>query len=203
MYLLLPCICALYKTEYMLLIPTYLTRGHLCRTACRMSCPPMQTMFLRRRQRLPSNRWTRVSSQEVRWIGMNWRGVTSCCGFIVFSSIFYLLIWRSNWKILHLTKQFSSSSAFLVLRPRPLERGWRKTKDGSVAQPKVRLKQEVVSCNNQQQRGQRIVVPVKKLFAREKRPYGLGMVGRLTNRTYRKRIDSFVKRQIEDMDDHR
>uniref|UniRef100_A0AAQ5X8Z0 Inactive rhomboid protein n=1 Tax=Amphiprion ocellaris TaxID=80972 RepID=A0AAQ5X8Z0_AMPOC len=69
--------------------------------------------------------------------------------------------------------------------------------------PKVRLRQEVVSVNSHQQRGQRIVVPVKKLFAREKRPYGLGMVGRLTNRTYRKRIDSYVKRQIEDMDDHR
>uniref|UniRef100_A0A8C2WV87 Inactive rhomboid protein n=1 Tax=Cyclopterus lumpus TaxID=8103 RepID=A0A8C2WV87_CYCLU len=62
---------------------------------------------------------------------------------------------------------------------------------------------EVVSANSHQQRGQRIVVPVQKLFAREKRPYGLGMVGRLTNRTYRKRIDSFVKRQIEDMGDHR
>uniref|UniRef100_A0A672GV64 Inactive rhomboid protein n=1 Tax=Salarias fasciatus TaxID=181472 RepID=A0A672GV64_SALFA len=86
---------------------------------------------------------------------------------------------------------------------RPLERGWRKAKDGSLVQPKVRLKQEVVSVNNHQQRGQRIVVPVKKLFAREKRPYGLGIVGRLTNRTYRKRIDSYVKRQIEDMDDHR
>ncbi|KAM4524813.1 inactive rhomboid protein 1 isoform 1-T1 [Odontesthes bonariensis] len=85
----------------------------------------------------------------------------------------------------------------------PLERGWRKAKDGSLVQPKVRLKQEVVSVNSHQQRGQRIVIPVKKLFAREKRPYGLGMVGRLTNRTYRKRIDSFVKRQIEDMDDHR
>ncbi|XP_075884344.1 inactive rhomboid protein 1-like isoform X2 [Nelusetta ayraudi] len=83
----------------------------------------------------------------------------------------------------------------------PLERGWRKAKDGSLAQPKVRLKQEVVSVSRQ--RGQRIVVPVKRLFAKEKRPYGLGMVGRLTNRTYRKRIDSFVKRQIEDMDDHR
>uniref|UniRef100_A0A672GWW7 Inactive rhomboid protein n=1 Tax=Salarias fasciatus TaxID=181472 RepID=A0A672GWW7_SALFA len=82
-------------------------------------------------------------------------------------------------------------------------RGWRKAKDGSLVQPKVRLKQEVVSVNNHQQRGQRIVVPVKKLFAREKRPYGLGIVGRLTNRTYRKRIDSYVKRQIEDMDDHR
>ncbi|XP_061612569.1 inactive rhomboid protein 1 isoform X2 [Phyllopteryx taeniolatus] len=80
----------------------------------------------------------------------------------------------------------------------PLERGWRKAKDGSLVQPKVRVNQ-VVS----QQRGQRIAVPVKKFFAREKRPYGLGMVGRLTNRTYRKRIDSFVKRQIEDMDDHR
>ncbi|XP_029934389.1 inactive rhomboid protein 1 isoform X2 [Myripristis murdjan] len=85
----------------------------------------------------------------------------------------------------------------------PLERGWRKAKDGSLVQPKVRLRQEVVSVNGHQQRGQRIAVPVKKLFAREKRPYGLGMVGRLTNRTYRKRIDSFVQRQIEDMDDHR
>lgn len=54
-----------------------------------------------------------------------------------------------------------------------------------------------------QRRGQRITVPVKKLFAKEKRPYGLGMVGRLTNRTYRKRIDSYVKKQIEDMNDHR
>uniref|UniRef100_A0A8C1EKI1 Inactive rhomboid protein n=1 Tax=Cyprinus carpio carpio TaxID=630221 RepID=A0A8C1EKI1_CYPCA len=59
------------------------------------------------------------------------------------------------------------------------------------------------SAVNGQRRGQRIAVPVKKLFAREKRPYGLGMVGKLTNRTYRKRIDSYVKQQIEDMDDHR
>nr|XP_057917821.1 inactive rhomboid protein 1 isoform X1 [Doryrhamphus excisus] len=81
----------------------------------------------------------------------------------------------------------------------PSERGWRKAKHGSSVQPKAHLNQDAVS----QQRGQRITVPVKKLFAREKRPYGLGMVGRLTNRTYRKRIDSFVKRQIEDMDDHR
>lgn len=72
-----------------------------------------------------------------------------------------------------------------------------------MVQPRVRLKQEAVSVNGHQLRGQRIVAPVKKLFAREKRPYGLGMVGRLTNRTYRKRIDSFVKKQIEDMDDHR
>jgi len=86
---------------------------------------------------------------------------------------------------------------------RPLERGWRKAKDGPLVQPKVRLKQEVVSVNSHQQRGQRITVPVQKLFAREKRPYGLGMVGRLTNRSYRKRIDSFVKRQMEDMNDHR
>ncbi|XP_064415158.1 inactive rhomboid protein 1 isoform X2 [Latimeria chalumnae] len=84
----------------------------------------------------------------------------------------------------------------------PLERGWRKTKEGATIQPKVRLRQEVVSVSGQR-RGQRIVVPVKKLFAKEKRPYGLGMVGKLTNRTYRKRIDSYVKRQIEDMDDHR
>uniref|UniRef100_A0AAZ3RJL4 Inactive rhomboid protein n=1 Tax=Oncorhynchus tshawytscha TaxID=74940 RepID=A0AAZ3RJL4_ONCTS len=89
-----------------------------------------------------------------------------------------------------------------VSHPRPLERGWRKAKEGTPGPPKVPLRQEVVSVNGQR-RGQRIVVPVKKLFAREKRPYGLGMVGKLTNRTYRKRIDSYVKRQIEDMDDHR
>lgn len=92
---------------------------------------------------------------------------------------------------------------FVLTQSSPLERGWRKAKDSSLVQPRVRLKQEVVSVNGPQQRGQRITVPVKKLFAREKRPYGLGMVGRLTNRTYRKRIDSFVKRQIEDMDNHR
>ncbi|XP_012867134.1 PREDICTED: inactive rhomboid protein 1 isoform X1 [Dipodomys ordii] len=86
----------------------------------------------------------------------------------------------------------------------PLERGWRKQKEGGAlaTQPRVRLRQEVVSPAGPR-RGQRIAVPVHKLFAREKRPYGLGMVGRLTNRTYRKRIDSYVKRQIEDMDDHR
>ncbi|KAM8778717.1 inactive rhomboid protein 1 isoform 5-T5 [Rhynchonycteris naso] len=86
----------------------------------------------------------------------------------------------------------------------PLERGWRKQKEGgpSAPQPRVRLRQEVVSAAGQR-RGQRIAMPVRKFFAREKRPYGLGMVGRLTNRTYRKRIDSYVKRQIEDMDDHR
>ncbi|XP_070617672.1 inactive rhomboid protein 1 isoform X2 [Erythrolamprus reginae] len=84
----------------------------------------------------------------------------------------------------------------------PLERGWRKQKEGPPVQPKVRLRQEVVSLGLQR-RGQRITVPVRKLFSKEKRPYGLGMVGRLTNRTYRKRIDSFVKQQIEDMDDHR
>lgn len=83
-----------------------------------------------------------------------------------------------------------------------MERGWRKVKEGVVTQPKVRLQQEVVSVSGQR-RGQRIASPVKKLFAREKRSYGLGMVGRLTNRTYRSHIDSYVKRQIEDMDDHR
>ncbi|XP_058013297.1 inactive rhomboid protein 1 isoform X1 [Ahaetulla prasina] len=84
----------------------------------------------------------------------------------------------------------------------PLERGWRKQKEGASVQPKVRLRQEVVSLGLQR-RGQRITIPVRKLFSKEKRPYGLGIVGRLTNRTYRKRIDSFVKQQIEDMDDHR
>lgn len=92
---------------------------------------------------------------------------------------------------------------FIFTHSSPLERGWRKAKDNSAVHPRVRLKQEVVSVNGHQQRGQRIAAPVQKLFAREKRPYGLGMVGRLTNRTYRKRIDSFVRKQIEDMDDHR
>ncbi|XP_023805276.1 inactive rhomboid protein 1 isoform X3 [Oryzias latipes] len=82
----------------------------------------------------------------------------------------------------------------------PLERGWRKGKDGCLVQPKV-LNQEVVTSHHQ--RGQKITIPVKKLFTRQRRPYGLGMIGRLTNRTYRKRIDSFVQKQIEDMDNHR
>ncbi|KAM6951321.1 inactive rhomboid protein 1 [Aplochiton taeniatus] len=85
----------------------------------------------------------------------------------------------------------------------PLERGWRKAQDGPLLQHKVRLCQEVVSASGEARRGQRIAAPVQKLFAREKRPYGLGMVGRLTNRSYRQRIDSFVQRQIDDMDDHR
>ncbi|XP_061081155.1 inactive rhomboid protein 1-like isoform X2 [Conger conger] len=84
----------------------------------------------------------------------------------------------------------------------PLERGWRKSREGPPAPAKVPLRQEVVSVEGQR-RGQRIALPVKKLFAREKRPYGLGMVGKLTNRTYHKRIDSHVQRQIQDMDDHR
>uniref|UniRef100_A0A672FMR9 Inactive rhomboid protein n=1 Tax=Salarias fasciatus TaxID=181472 RepID=A0A672FMR9_SALFA len=92
-------------------------------------------------------------------------------------------------------QSFPSNPSSLLYR-------WRKAKEGTPGPPKVPLRQEVVSVNGQR-RGQRIVVPVKKLFAREKRPYGLGMVGKLTNRTYRKRIDSYVKRQIEDMDDHR
>ncbi|PWA16151.1 hypothetical protein CCH79_00019449 [Gambusia affinis] len=69
----------------------------------------------------------------------------------------------------------------------PLERGWRKAKDGAAPQ----------------RRGRRIAAPVQKLFARDKRPYGLGIVGRLTNRTYRQRLDSFVQKQIQDMDNHR
>uniref|UniRef100_A0A3Q3XB16 Inactive rhomboid protein n=1 Tax=Mola mola TaxID=94237 RepID=A0A3Q3XB16_MOLML len=95
-----------------------------------------------------------------------------------------------------------STYADEVFESPPLERGWRKAKEGTPGPPKVPLRQEVVSVTGQR-RGQRIVLPVKKLFAREKRPYGLGMVGKLTNRAYRKRIDSYVKRQIEDMDDHR
>lgn len=161
----------------------------------------MLTRFLRHHRRLPSNSWMRASSQGVRWIRTNWRGVTSCCGFIYF----FYIITHMHCLIISINDQ-SHTFLHFPLPPhqsRPLERGWRKAKDCSLVQPKVRLKQEVVSVNGHQQRGQRIVVPVKKLFAREKRPYGLGMVGRLTNRTYRKRIDSFVKRQIEDMDDHR
>uniref|UniRef100_A0A8C2IXH0 Inactive rhomboid protein n=1 Tax=Cyprinus carpio TaxID=7962 RepID=A0A8C2IXH0_CYPCA len=107
-----------------------------------------------------------------------------------------------KWHMHLLLGDFFDSIILSCSSNRPLERGWRKAKEGTSAPPKVRLRQEVVSVNGQR-RGQRIAVPVKKLFAREKRPYGLGMVGKLTNRTYRKRIDSYVKQQIEDMDDHR
>ncbi|KAL4669029.1 hypothetical protein H8959_007583 [Pygathrix nigripes] len=70
------------------------------------------------------------------------------------------------------------------------------------SQPKVRLRQEVVSTAGPR-RGQRIAVPVCKFFAREKQLYGLSMVGQLTSRTYHKHIDSSIRRQIEDMDNHR
>lgn len=43
----------------------------LFRTACRMSCPPTLTKFLRHHRRLPLNSWTRASSQEVRWTRTN------------------------------------------------------------------------------------------------------------------------------------
>ncbi|XP_027894948.1 inactive rhomboid protein 1 isoform X1 [Xiphophorus couchianus] len=77
----------------------------------------------------------------------------------------------------------------------PLERGWRKAKDGAPPQREA--------ASGPQRRGHRISAPVQKLFARDKRPYGLGMVGRLTKRTYRQRLDSFVQKQIQDMNDHR
>ena len=174
-------------------------RSDLCRTVCTMSCPLTQMRFSNHRQRLTSNIWMRASSQEVPWIRTSWRWVTSCCEFIFLYTILHMHTWASCMPNIS-----STEILFPLPGSRPLERGWRKAKDVSLVQPKMRLKQEVVSVNSQQQqRGQRIVVPVKKLFAREKRPYGLGMVGRLTNRTYRKRIDSFTKRQIEDMDDHR
>lgn len=165
-----------------------------------MSCPAMQMRFLKPHQRLPSKRWMRWSSQEVLWIRVSWRGATWCCEFIfAHAGVFE----KNPNRILTLYRHINFLSVCPAPYSRPSERGWRKTKDGSLVQPKLRLKQEVVSIGSHQQRGQRIVVPVKRLFAREKRPYGLGIVGRLTNRSYRKRIDSFVKRQIEDMDDHR
>lgn len=159
----------------------------------RRSCPATPTTCLRRRQRPTSISWTRARSQEALWISTNWRGLISCCRSRVPNPNSYCR--RVN-------EGFPMMPSLSPLLCRPLERGWRKAKDGSLLQPKVRLKQEVVSVSSRQ-RGQRIAVPVKRLFAREKRPYGLGMVGRLTNRTYRKRLDSFVQRQIEDMDAHR
>ncbi|XP_054913820.1 inactive rhomboid protein 1 isoform X2 [Poeciliopsis prolifica] len=77
----------------------------------------------------------------------------------------------------------------------PLERGRRKAKDGALPQREA--------ASGPRRRGRRIAAPVQKLFARDKRKYGLGIVGRLTNRTYRQRLDSFVQKQIQDMDDHR
>ncbi|XP_078456864.1 inactive rhomboid protein 1-like isoform X1 [Lampetra planeri] len=95
------------------------------------------------------------------------------------------------------------------------ERGWRKPSPGgttaqqqqqqaTAAGTRVPLRQEVVSTCVQRRRGKRIPRLVHELaFVREKRPYGLGMVGRLTNRTYRKRIDSVTKQRLEELDDHR
>lgn len=61
---------------------SYLLSFHLCRKACMTSCPAMPMKSSRHHRRPTSNIWMRASSREVRWTRMNWRGVTSCCGFM-------------------------------------------------------------------------------------------------------------------------
>lgn len=121
---------------------SYQLSCRLCRTACRMSCPAMRMRFSRPHRRLPSNSWMRASSQEVRWIGMNWRGVTSCCGFIFFlqdcshahtnvsppdkafaamKTLFYDATVCTDWKILHLTHLSLSSALIQAFRARMAE----------------------------------------------------------------------------------
>ena len=53
-------------------------------------------------------------------------------------------------------------------------------------------------------RGKRIASKVKHFaFDRQKRHYGLGVVGNWLNRSYRRSISSTVQRQLESFDSHR
>lgn len=53
-------------------------------------------------------------------------------------------------------------------------------------------------------RGKRIASKVKHFaFDRQKRHYGLGVVGNWLNRSYRRSISSTVQRQLENFDSHR
>lgn len=53
-------------------------------------------------------------------------------------------------------------------------------------------------------RGKRIASKVKHFaFGRQKRHYGLGVVGSWLNRSYRRSISSTVQRQLESFDTHR
>lgn len=53
-------------------------------------------------------------------------------------------------------------------------------------------------------RGKRIASKVKHFaFDRQKRHYGLGVVGSWLNRRYRRSISSTVQRQLESFDSHR
>lgn len=53
-------------------------------------------------------------------------------------------------------------------------------------------------------RGTRIASKVKHFaFDRQRRDYGLGMVGSWLNRRYRRSISSTVQRQLDSFDSHR
>lgn len=53
-------------------------------------------------------------------------------------------------------------------------------------------------------RGKRIASKVRHFaFDRQKRHYGLGVVGNWLNRSYRRSISSTVQRQLESFDSHR
>lgn len=60
------------------------------------------------------------------------------------------------------------------------------------------------SAGTAPRRGRRIASKVKHFaFDRKKRYYGLGVVGKWLNRTYRRSLSSIVQSQLENTDSHR
>lgn len=68
----------------------------------------------------------------------------------------------------------------------------------------VRLTSVPGSAGPAPRRGRRIASKVKHFaFDRKKRYYGLGVVGKWLNRTYRRSLSSIVQSQLEITDSHR
>lgn len=68
----------------------------------------------------------------------------------------------------------------------------------------VQLASASASAGLAPQRGRRIASKVKHFaFDRKKRYYGLGVVGKWLNRTYRRSLSSIVQSQLEITDSHR
>lgn len=68
----------------------------------------------------------------------------------------------------------------------------------------VRLTSASAGADSAPRRGRRIASKVKHFaFDRKKRYYGLGVVGKWLNRTYRRSLSSIVQSQLEITDSHR
>lgn len=68
----------------------------------------------------------------------------------------------------------------------------------------VRLASASAGAGPAPRRGRRIASKVKHFaFDRKKRYYGLGVVGKWLNRTYRRSLSSIVQSQLEITDSHR